>query len=67
MPKISFCTILKFIALPFKKRKVNLAVSTQPLYIDLNFKSVDKWYQKKKAKGYGRKESSRPLLTICFY
>jgi len=59
MPKISFCTILKFIALPFKKRKVNLAVSTQPLYIDLNFKSVDKWYQKKKVPVFKREKSPK--------
>ena len=52
MSKISFWAILKFIALTIKKRKVNFVLRPQPLYIDLNFESVDKWYQKKKAQGY---------------
>ena len=53
--------------MPFKKRKVNCVLSPQPLYIDLNLKSVDKWYQKKKAPVYNREESSKSFLTICFY
>ena len=55
MSKISFFAIFTFIALAFKKRKVNFVLSPQPLYIDLNFKSVDKWYQKKKAPGMKEK------------
>jgi hypothetical protein len=67
MRKISFFTILKFIALTFKKIKFDFVLSPQPQYIDLNVKSVDKWYQKKKAPVDDRDETSRSLLTICFY
>ena len=66
MSKISFFIILEFIVCPPKKRKVVFALSSQPQYMDLNFKSVDKWYQKKKAPGHVRCETSSLFLTNCF-
>ena len=49
------------------KKKVNFVLSSQPPYMELIFKTVDKWYLKKKPMGHYRGETGKCLLSICFY
>jgi len=49
------------------KKKVNFVLSRQPQYMELIFKTVDKWYLKKKPMGHYRGETGQLLLSISFY